>query len=84
MFRKLDLVEKVTEQYREERDGTELVDTNVSNTVQLLTREILKQLEHESAGVWISFKAMETHQMCDVLLNVLLRVEELEKQVEYK
>ena len=27
---------------------------------------------------------METHQMCDVLLNVLLRVEELEKLVEYK
>ena len=38
MFRKQDLVEKVKEQYREERGGTGLVDTNVSNTVQLLTR----------------------------------------------
>ena len=28
--------------------------------------------------------SMETHQMGDVLLNVLLRVGELEKQFEYK
>ena len=29
-------------QYREERDGAVLVDTNASNTVQLLTREVLR------------------------------------------
>ena len=78
MLKKQDLVEKVTEQYWEERDGTGLVDTNISNTVQLLTREILRQLERmEHCGVWISFRAMETHQMGEVLLNILLRVEEL-------
>ena len=42
MFRKLDLVKEVKEQYQEERDGTGLVDTNVSSTVQLLMREVLR------------------------------------------
>ena len=40
--------------------------------------------EDSDGGLWISFTAIETHQMGYVLLNVLLRVRELEKQVEYK
>ena len=38
MFRKQDLVEKVKEQFQEERDSTGFVDTNVSSRVHLLTR----------------------------------------------
>ena len=40
MFRKQDLVEKVKEQYREEKNDNGLVDTNISNTVQLLDGDI--------------------------------------------
>lgn len=50
-----DLLGEIKEQYRNERDCVGMLDTNVTNSVPMLLRGMLKKLEHkDSGGVWIN------------------------------